>query len=97
MAKRVQTFGRVGNFIGVLVAGAIVLFTYKLWFPGPGVLAPAALRTFSQAPVGAPIAKQHALGLSWQLHPRTGWGTYGINLVVQLLRRPDLYHYYPVR
>ncbi len=29
------------------------------------------------------------IGISWQLHDRTGWGVYGINLALQLLSKPD--------
>jgi len=29
------------------------------------------------------------LGIGWQLHDRTGWGIYGINLALQLEARPD--------
>lgn len=29
------------------------------------------------------------IGIGWQLHDRTGWGIYGINLALQLLSRPD--------
>ena len=28
------------------------------------------------------------IGIGWQLHDRTGWGIYGINLALQLLSRP---------
>ena len=28
------------------------------------------------------------IGIGWQLHDRTGWGVYGINLALQLLSRP---------
>jgi len=28
------------------------------------------------------------IGIGWQLHDRTGWGVYGINLTLQLQRRP---------
>ena len=29
------------------------------------------------------------IGIGWQLHDRTGWGVYGINLTLQLLSRSD--------
>ncbi len=29
------------------------------------------------------------IGIGWQLHDRTGWGVYGINLALQLLSHPD--------
>ncbi len=29
------------------------------------------------------------IGIGWQLHDRTGWGVYGINLALQLLSKPD--------
>ena len=29
------------------------------------------------------------LGISWQLNPMLGWGVFGINLTVQLLKHPD--------
>jgi len=29
------------------------------------------------------------IGIGWQLHDRTGWGVYGINLTLQLQQRPD--------
>ncbi|MEA3332400.1 MAG: glycosyltransferase family 4 protein [Pseudomonadota bacterium] len=33
--------------------------------------------------------KTHNIGIGWQLHDRTGWGGYGINLALQLLSRPN--------
>jgi len=38
------------------------------------------------APVTPPAAN---LGINWQLHDRTGWGVYGLNLALQLLNRND--------
>ncbi|MEC4896140.1 MAG: tetratricopeptide repeat protein, partial [Oscillatoria sp. PMC 1050.18] len=36
-----------------------------------------------------PPSKPKALGIGWQLNPMLGWGVYGLNLTLQLIKNPN--------